>query len=287
MPWTTTEDLDEYLDIVTPFLWEDPVADTLLVTISDALRTRGIHAFSHYRPVLGWWRDAAGTVGAALIQTPPFPVTLSRCSNAAVQDLLALFGARANRGGQINIAAEHEAAFCEGISILTGAMATAVAVKAEERQRLYRLGRLAPPVPGPAGRARVATKADRGLVVDWFAAFNKETFVRSPPDPGAMVDSRLPWGGIHLWTLDDGTPVSLAARSREAAGMARVAPVYTPPEYRARGYAAVVTASVSQAALDAGVGEVLLFTDLANPISNGVYRRIGYEPVTDRVILAW
>jgi predicted GNAT family acetyltransferase len=29
------------------------------------------------------------------------------------------------------------------------------------------------------------------------------------------------------------------------------------------------------------VEEVLLFTDLANPTSNGLYQRIGYRPVSD------
>ena len=39
-----------------------------------------------------------------------------------------------------------------------------------------------------------------------------------------------------------------------------------------------------QAARDAGASRVLLFTDLANPTSNGLYQRLGYEPVEDRAI---
>jgi predicted GNAT family acetyltransferase len=64
-----------------------------------------------------------------------------------------------------------------------------------------------------------------------------------------------------------------------------VSPVYTPSDLRGRGYAGAVTAAVSRAALDAGAGEVLLFTDLANPTSNALYQRIGYVPVSDRVSL--
>jgi predicted GNAT family acetyltransferase len=67
--------------------------------------------------------------------------------------------------------------------------------------------------------------------------------------------------------------------------MARVAPVYTPPSLRGRGYAGAVTAAVSQAALDAGATEVVLYTDLANPVSNSVYQRLGYRPVEDRLML--
>jgi predicted GNAT family acetyltransferase len=69
--------------------------------------------------------------------------------------------------------------------------------------------------------------------------------------------------------------------------MVRVAPVYTPPEHRGRGYAAAATAVVSRAALDAGAREVLLYTDLANPTSNRLYARLGYRPVEDRVVLTF
>ncbi|SBV04863.1 Predicted acetyltransferase [Streptomyces sp. Ncost-T6T-1] len=79
--------------------------------------------------------------------------------------------------------------------------------------------------------------------------------------------------------------MALAGRSRMLAGTVRVTLVYTPPEFRGRGYGAAVTAEASRAALAEGAAEVLLFTDLANPTSNGVYLRIGYEPVADRVRL--
>ena len=45
-----------------------------------------------------------------------------------------------------------------------------------------------------------------------------------------------------------------------------------------------MTATVSQAARDAGAAQVLLFTDLANPTSNALYQRLGYEPVEDRAV---
>ena len=48
-----------------------------------------------------------------------------------------------------------------------------------------------------------------------------------------------------------------------------------------------VTAAVSQAARDAGAAEVVLFTDLANPTSNALYQRLGYEAVSDRVIFSF
>jgi hypothetical protein len=51
--------------------------------------------------------------------------------------------------------------------------------------------------------------------------------------------------------------------------------------------AGAVTAAVSQAALDAGVREVVLYTDLANPTSNALYQGLGYRPVEDRAVLSF
>jgi FR47-like protein len=62
---------------------------------------------------------------------------------------------------------------------------------------------------------------------------------------------------------------------------------YTPPALRGRGYAGGATAAVSQAALDAGATQVVLYTDPANPTSNALYERLGYRPVEDRVVLAF
>jgi predicted GNAT family acetyltransferase len=61
--------------------------------------------------------------------------------------------------------------------------------------------------------------------------------------------------------------------------------VYTPPGLRGRGYGGAVTAAVTRAALDAGAEDVVLFTDLANPISNALYQRLGYRPVEDRSLV--
>jgi predicted GNAT family acetyltransferase len=73
--------------------------------------------------------------------------------------------------------------------------------------------------------------------------------------------------------------------TRAVAGQVRLGPVYTPPGRRGRGFGGAVTAAVSQAAKDAGAAEVLLYTDLANPTSNALYQRLGYQPVSDSVEL--
>ena len=61
----------------------------------------------------------------------------------------------------------------------------------------------------------------------------------------------------------------------------RVGPVYTPPEHRGRGYATSLVADLTAERLSTGLAFCFLFTDLANPTSNAIYARIGYEPVAD------
>ena len=57
--------------------------------------------------------------------------------------------------------------------------------------------------------------------------------------------------------------------------------VYTPSDLRGRGYASACVAELSQRILDSGKAFCTLFTDLANPISNSIYQRIGYRPLGD------
>ncbi|PRY22429.1 GNAT family N-acetyltransferase [Pseudosporangium ferrugineum] len=99
-----------------------------------------------------------------------------------------------------------------------------------------------------------------------------------------FVAGRLAYGGMLLWE-NGGLPVSTASLSRPDAGMVRVQAVYTPREHRGRGYAGAVTAAISRAAREAGATEVVLFTDLANPTSNALYQRLGYEPLEDRTVV--
>lgn len=62
--------------------------------------------------------------------------------------------------------------------------------------------------------------------------------------------------------------------------------MYTSATWRGHGYGSAVTAAASRWALEAGASNVVLFTDLANPISNAIYPRLGYRPVYDAVQLA-
>ena len=67
----------------------------------------------------------------------------------------------------------------------------------------------------------------------------------------------------------------------------RVAWVYTPPENRGKGFAGACVAALSQKLFDDGRKFCFLYTDLANPISNHVYQKMGYEPATDATVYSF
>ncbi len=92
---------------------------------------------------------------------------------------------------------------------------------------------------------------------------------------------RVGRGLVWLWEVD-GEVVHLTAHSAPSFGVSRIGPVYTPTEHRGHGYAAALVAEVTDRILAVG-DRACLFTDVDNPVSNGVYARIGYEPQTEMV----
>lgn len=93
------------------------------------------------------------------------------------------------------------------------------------------------------------------------------------------VDRSLRAGTLYCW--DDGGPVAMCSNAGGAAAIARINLVYTPPAFRRRGYATSLVSALTKRLIAAGSRRCCLYTDLANPTSNSVYRRIGYLPVCD------
>jgi predicted GNAT family acetyltransferase len=145
-------------------------------------------------------------------------------------------------------------------------------------QRIHELTRVEWPAASVPGAFRIATPADEELAAAWISAFHADV-----GEPMASADSiaraRIAAGGLFFW--DDAEPASMAGVVGRTPGGVRIALVYTPPPKRGRGYASACVAALSQRMLDAGNRFCCLYTDLANPTSNAIYRRLGYRPVCD------
>ncbi|MFI9029881.1 GNAT family N-acetyltransferase [Streptomyces sp. NPDC053560] len=274
MDWTTTHDLDTFLTTAGPFLRTRPDAHTLLLGVTATLAASGPAAYGDRPPRYGWWHGPDGRVDAAFAWTPPRPPLLSPMPDRAAAALLDVLASGPEPVGGTHGPRAAADAFTAAWERRAGRPA-----RLRTQLTLYRLAEPAPPDPAPRGRARAATAADRDLLVAWWGEFARESDGEQSGHAGSVAD-RLAYGGLMLWEAD-GRPSALAGRSRTVAGMARVGPVYTPPELRRNGYAAGATAAVSRAALASGAGQVLLFADAANSTSTALYERLGYRRTGD------
>jgi predicted GNAT family acetyltransferase len=153
---------------------------------------------------------------------------------------------------------------------------TSCSVKEIHGQRLYGLERVTSAVTTP-GRLRIAGSADRETLIEWARAFVEELRL-VPETSAAVVDRLIARGQLRVWDHDG--MVSMASASLPAAGVTRVQNVYTPPEHRGVGYATACVEHMSRGLLAQGL-RCVLYTDLGNPTSNAIYRRIGYEAVAE------
>ena len=222
--------------------------------------------------------EDGGSVVGCLLRTPPHGVVLSRFDSLAAVDVVAkeVLDMHPELPEAIG-PAEVSARFAEAWSRATGSEA-----RLTIRQRIHAAAGVHD-LPRATGRMRRAGPADRETIVGWLRAFVAEALAgaRHVEDAEASYERRVadPNGEWLLW--DDDGAVSLAAYGNPTASGTRVGPVYTPPEHRGRRYATSLVAGLTAERLAAGLGFCFLFTDLANPTSNAIYARIGYEPVAD------
>ncbi|MBX2926711.1 MAG: GNAT family N-acetyltransferase [Saprospiraceae bacterium] len=144
-------------------------------------------------------------------------------------------------------------------------------------------------LPPASGRMEVAEDADIELLTNWTIRFEEEVHV-SPILPRATVlksvQTRVNAGNFFKW-VDKGEIVSIAAIVRKTKNIGIVGLVYTPDEWRGKGYATSCVQKLSERILQSGFAHCGLFTDKANPTSNHIYREIGYVPVTEFADLAY
>lgn len=143
-----------------------------------------------------------------------------------------------------------------------------------------------PPAPN-VGTARPASLEDMPLMIRWMTDFNIDA--GQPPasadDLREALTLRTAAGALWLWVVE-GEPVSMAGHAplvtTPGGTVARIGPVYTPAIHRGRGYGTAVTATAVEALLPR-CDSIMLYTDAANPTSNGIYSRLGFDIVGEAV----
>lgn len=260
-----------FLEAATPLLLADEARHNLLLGLAATLRDHP----SVYPGQRMWVVREGADVVAAALRTPPHNLVLARPRDARALEVLAT--ALEDLPGVVGALPEVEQ-FASVWSARTGATP-----QRRFAQGIYALQRVRA-VSGIAGSMRRATSDDRPVLLDWWRAFVVEALHEKRPDRDEIaraVDHRLAstGTGLVLWEHDD--PVSLAAFGGGTPNGIRIGPVYTPPERRGHGYASALVAELSASLLADGRRFCFLYTDLANPTSNRIYERIGYERVCE------
>jgi hypothetical protein len=261
-------DAQTFLKHARPWLMQTEAENNLVLSLAERASARQDAIY------VATIEQNGAVVGCAL-RTPPRKLVLTRMPPSAVPalvvDVAACFDALPAVLGPPSAAREFGQLWCERRGcVLRNGM----------EQRLYKAECVRPPGTAPAGALRLATDADTGLVASWVSCFATELRVDAP-STRAFVAERIAAGEMALW--HDQHPRTLAGYSGRSPSGVRIGYVYTPPEWRGHGYASACVAALSQHALDQGARFCCLYTDLANPTSNAIYQRIGYEPVCDAI----
>lgn len=260
-----TEDPDFVLKTAGEFLASQPVLHNLVLTI--------LHArVAHPEPGHYWIAKEREKVAGVVLQSPlTFPATLTPMNARVVEAMVEAIAQAGISLPGVNGDAATAANFAGHWSERSRSAATPF-----QGSRLYELLERGE-APGIGGELRRALPGDRGLMIDWTRAFQIE--IGEPADDSELrVERGMAAGEIWLW--DDGEAMSMAVARKPTQGVVRIAGVYTPPGMRKRGYAAACVHALSNHMRDAGF-RCVLYTDLANPTSNSIYRRIGYRAVVE------
>ncbi len=288
MEVTFFDDPRAFLAAAGPALAADPVVSTVVSTY-----THQMVLDPTPQPGTGprWWATVHASaaqhqvVGIAMRTPGHLPYLLPMPAYAATALAAALLE-RGERPDGANGADEAARTFCAHlVSRYGGRVSTSMAV------RLHRLAALTVPT-GVPGASRPAAADDLDVLVDWIVQFHEDahtgeldgTLDQRRTEARSFLEPRVTAGLVWLWEDPAGTPVCLVGAREPALGVCRLGPVFTPSAVRRRGYAGALTAYVSSVMSQRAEG-LCLFTDLANPTSNGVYQRIGYRPVVDMVNL--
>jgi len=228
-------------------------------------------------PLLLRATQSGRTIGVA-VRTPPKNLVLSRFDADAAEAMRSLARGLIESGidvpGVIGPAEEADAFAAAWMREGRAAGATV-----ETEQGVYELRELNE-ITYASGSFRELREADLELLLPWMTDFSQA--VGDPKNEDQATDHLKRCFVEHtLFLWDNGGPVSMASSTRATRHGITVNGVYTPPSYRNHGYGTSCVHSLTKLLLERGHTFCTLYTDLANPTSNAIYKRIGYRRIGD------
>lgn len=214
---------------------------------------------------------------AVAIRSNPFPLLIYEADNIRRDDAVRLLAERLAAEGaeftEVNTEPELAKSFTQIYGELTGKRFAQT-----ESLILYLIDR-APDERPEKGRLRLACERDFYCLPYWCADFFPACRIGSYDLESATGKMKTLIGQGNLYVWEDEVPASIAAVVREVTDCKMIGYVYTPVELRGRGYARACVGELTRRLLEQGSSHVALYADAANPISNAVYRRLGYREI--------
>jgi predicted GNAT family acetyltransferase len=262
---------ESFLNNAQAWLMRAEIENNLILGIAQAIAQQTL--IPKERPYFATAVDH-GEVVACAIRTPPHKLIISRAdadaASAIARDAFALYPKLPG----VNGPEPTVGAFARAWAALAGN-----AARVGMQQRIYVIHRLEQRQPPVTGVLRRAEESDLDIATRWVAAFLRDANPSEVSDPSELARRFFGYGGLFVW--DDGEPVSMTGFGGKTPSGVRVSLVYTPPAMRRRGYATAAVGALTRLLLDEGNRYCCLYTNLANPTSNRIYQKIGYQPLCD------
>lgn len=274
MQYKTYASAENFLDRALKYLEKDEAENNLIIGISNKIKNSG--SLYKQKPFFATLADGDKIILAA-VMTPPRQIILYGKDYSS--DALKLFCHNLIKENISIPGANGESALVKNFAGIWSALKNCT-YKPGMHTRAYSLEKVK--YRGTAnGRLSLPDKDDAELIACWIQKFCDDAHIgrMSWEDALETAEFQIKKKLIYLW--EDGEKVSMAAVIRETRHGSVVALVYTPQEYRNKGYGTSCVAALSQRILDSGKKFSALFTDLSNPTSNSIYMKIGYEPLRD------
>jgi predicted GNAT family acetyltransferase len=215
---------------------------------------------------------------SVIVMTPPHPAILcmlKKCDNHVMQFLVNAVTKEHNQLPGIIGSKEEVLEFTKQYSRLNN-----LSYNLGDELRIHQLEKVEIELSNN-GKLVKAENKDISLLATWLEEFRKEATPNDPEMSLKTIESEVEKGNFFLWINQSDEIVSIAKKARPTKNTISVNYVYTPQHLRGQGYATAIVSHLSQHLLDQGYRYCVLYTDLANPTSNSIYKKIGYKPVGD------
>jgi predicted GNAT family acetyltransferase len=272
------DNVENFLDRVQNILEEDEINGNLILGICGNLKKNTYH-YGNEEPFYSVLYDDHNMVQLICLMTPPYKLNIyehRKLNDNAIDMLVNDIHSRKIEingvSGEINLTKSFIKKWVE---------IKKCKYELDKELRLFKLMHVNP-YNRPDGIFRKARYKDIEILTEYMRQFT--IAINEPEDDLEKIretcENTIGDENFYLWEKDNKI-VSMARKARPTKNGMAINYVYTPMEFRKKGYATACVSELSQNILNAGKKFCVLFTDLANPISNSIYQKIGYKPVND------